>query len=200
MIPTDLAATVVGVRWAWATAVGLIAACGPEVTEEEPACEELRQQGSACEQFMQCAGCFSVDDDGVGTCRGVLTEIDEREMAAALAVAVSARDHWKTACPERVMHLDRHAAYAVAHAAEYEQLEDLKEALGTATDEEGIEIRVNSGCNESGQVWGGLDSLLRIDPADPAPTCCVGPDCTGADFRCEWPATEGAPTPCVAAD
>ena len=185
---------------AWVIAVGLIAACGPEVAEDEPPCEELRQQGSPCEQFMQCAGCFSVDSDGVGTCRGVLTEIDEREMAAALAVAVSANDRWKTECPARVMHLDLHAAYAVAHASEYEQLEDLKSALAENPDDQGIEVRVNSGCDNEGRAWGGLRTLARISESDPAPTCCIGSDCTGAEYRCEWPATEGAPTPCVAAD
>lgn len=188
------------VRWTWVIVVGVIAACGPEVAEEEPPCADLRQQGSACEQFMQCAGCFSVDDDGVGTCRGVLTEIDEREMAAALAVAVSAADSWKTECPARVMHLDRQAAHAVAHAAEYELLEDLKSDIAEAPDGQGIEVRVNSGCDNDGRAWGGLETVVRISDADPAPSCCIGPDCTGADFRCEWPATEGAPTPCVAAE
>ena len=148
---------------------------------------------------MQCAGCFSLDERGVGTCRGVLTQLDEDEMAGALGGAASAADQWRLACPQRTTDLDPMAAHAVDHAGDYAELWDLKEDLNEVFDGR-VEVRVNPGCNNDGDVWGGLEAFVRISEADPAPTCCVGPDCTGADFRCEWPATEGAPTPCVAAN
>ena len=117
-------------------------------------------------------------------------------MVAALGGAVSAFDYWKTECPERTTRFDPHAAEAFNHAVEYETLEDLKESMLESSEGQ-LEVRVNSGCNDRGEVWGGLDVFVRISAADSAPTCCVGPDCTGADFRCEWSAAEGVPTPCM---
>jgi len=174
-------------------------ACGPELTEEAPPCEELRRQSVSLEELNQCAGCFSIDGDGIGTCRGVLTELDEAEMAAALAASASAADHRKTVCPERTSVLDPLASHAVERASEFESLWDLKEAMAEGPPSQDLEVRVNDGTSGE-EAWGGLRVFVRISGTDPAPSCCVGPDCGGADYRCEWPASEGAPTPCTPAD
>ncbi len=181
-----------------ALALGLAAAastCGPEVGDAPAPCTELQQGGLTCEARDRCAACFSIDaTTGIGSCRGVLADITVDEMAAALAIAVSADDRWKIECPAKNDHLLVVAESTVQSAASLTSLDDVE----SLSDEMGLQTRVTSGCREDGTVWGGLDIVLAVDESAAGGSCCIGDDCPGAEYRCDWAAAEGTPTRCVA--
>ncbi len=154
--------------------------CTEREPTQAPVCEDLQRVDLRQELVDTCSACFIVDETtGRGTCRATPATLDTPEIVAVLASAASSRDGWKADCPDRVEHLDPLAELVVTNAPTYVGLEDLKEDVALGVDGTTLEVRINHGCDDEGNCWGGLYLYLDSVAGGDQPTCCVGSDCGG---------------------
>lgn len=166
--------------------------------DEEDACETPRVVAPSCDVIRDCVGCFQIDPStGRGRCQGTVHDISHEEMVAVLGATAITDERWKTECPERDEFLPILADLAMEHAEDYDVSYDLMQRLAAGVDGRQLLVRITHRCVEEQPVIG-LSGLLTVALQTDAPTCCIGPECEGADFSCAWSADEGLPTRCVA--
>lgn len=144
-----------------------------------------------------CATCWDVGADGRGTCRLPVNTATPPELAAVFQFAVSSRDRWRTQGAQCRTELAPLAELVAAHLAVHpiDRLTELKELGGRPdlfidTTHQGLELRTTGANNTDGNCWGGMaDVAVAAFPEPsapfPVPTCCVGLECTGADYACQ---------------